>query len=368
MLPLPKEHRQVSPYFTFYLIHSMQKGVSILGFERYIMKDAGYDSWISIIISGLSINLLLWISYSILNKGKNDIVAIHANLFGKWIGGVLSLYFIVYFLLMVTTSLRTYIEVIQIWMFSNVHTWYLAIIFLLLAYSFTVGGFRVITGICFFSVIIGIILVFLVWFPLKEAEDFTNILPILGHATFKDLLVASKTMSLGYLGFEVLFMYYPFIKQPERSQKWAHFGVLYSIFLYLLTAVVAFSYYSEEQLARTIWSTLTLWKIVDLPFVERFEYAGISIWLFIVISDICLGLWAASRGLKQLFSIKQKQWLVIIILITFIATIQFTDRKEVDLLNMFTNEIGFYTIYVYIPILYILQTIIYKVRKKRYGN
>ena len=40
----------VSPYFTFLLLHSLQIGVGVLGYQRIISQFAGYDAWISLII------------------------------------------------------------------------------------------------------------------------------------------------------------------------------------------------------------------------------------------------------------------------------------------------------------------------------
>ncbi|MFD0048195.1 GerAB/ArcD/ProY family transporter [Actinomycetes bacterium NPDC127524] len=357
-----KENRQVSPFFTFYLIHSMQIGVSILGFQRYIAKDAGHDGWISILISGLSINVIIWISYKILNKGKSDITVIHKQLFGRVIGNILSLAFIVYLLAMTVTIARTYVEVIQIWIFPQLSTWYMIMILLSLVYVFVIKGFRVVTGIIFLSVLYGIPLIFMNWFPLQEGQ-ITRILPIMDHS-IGEILLGAKTMTLNFLGFETLFLFYPFIKKPEKSQKWAHMGVLFSIFLYFITAVVSFLYYSQSQLKDTIWATLTLWKIVNLPFIERFEYTGIAIWLFVIVPNMCLLMWSASWGLKQVIHLKQKKGLILLLIITFISCVWFSNRVEIDLLNSYMGKAGFILIYFYIPFLYAFQLIRLKAGKK----
>ena len=51
------ESKKISPFLVFFLIHSMQSGVGILGFQRFIAKSAGYDAWMSIILSGLMIHI-----------------------------------------------------------------------------------------------------------------------------------------------------------------------------------------------------------------------------------------------------------------------------------------------------------------------
>lgn len=361
MFPLPKEDKKVSNYFVFYLIHTMQIGVGILGFERYIAKSAG--SWIAIITSGAAILGLIWISYLILNKGKNDIVAIHHQIFGKWIGGFLSIYFVLYYTMFVIVLIRTYVEVIQVWVFPDVYHWVFIVIIILIAYSYVTGGFRVVTGIAFLGVIYGLPLLFVKYFPIREG-DIGNLFPIF-DLSLKELYSASRGMTLNYLGFEVLFMFYPFIKDPPKSQKWAHYGVLCSMFIYLFTALVSFAYFDQVQLKTTIWATLTLWKIVDLTIIERFEYVGISLWFFVVLPNICIGLWSASRGMHRLFSMSQRNSLRIICILIFIFAFLLKDREQIDLLNNTMSEIGFYTIYGYIPLLFILQFIIMKVRGKK---
>ncbi len=362
MYPLPNVDKQVSPYFVFYLIHSMQIGVGILGFERYIAKAAGQSAWISVILSGLTILLLIWISYRILNRGRNDIVAIHHDVFGKWFGGLLSFFFIIYYAVFVLVLVRTYVEVIQVWIFPEVYSWVFLLLIFLISYYYVIGGFRVVTGISFLGVIYGLPLLLVKYFPLKES-NFGNLLPLF-DLTLVELYESTKGMTLNYLGFEVLFMFYPFIRQGPKSEKWAYYGVIFSIVIYLFTILVSFAYFSQEQLTTTIWATLTLWKIVDLAIIERFEYVGISIWFFVVLPNICIGLWCASRGAQRLFPIKQRTSLRIISVIVLVIAILINDRQKIDFLNNFVSEVGFYMIYLYIPFLFVTQYFLHKVRKK----
>lgn len=359
---MPKENNKVSPYFAMFLIHKMQLGVGILGFERVIAKYAEYDAWISVLIAGFSVNVILWMSFRILNKDGNDLISIHKDLFGKWVGGLLSLYFIIYFIFIVITILRTYTEVIQVWMFPGINVPMLMIILMLLVYSFVTGGFRVVAGFAFIGILIVLPLLFLKIFPLQHAH-FSNLMPLVDHS-LKELLLSAKAMTLNLIGFELIFMYYPFLEEPRKAEKWAHIGALFSTIIYLISAFVAFVYYSQDQLEHSVWATLTLWKIVDLPFVERFEYVGISIWLFAILPNVCLGVWAASRGMKRLFAVNQRKSLIYILFMSTLASMMFQTRQQVDQLNTIVSKFGFWTIYIYIPALFLLYMIVHKVRKR----
>jgi uncharacterized membrane protein len=177
-----------------------------------------------------------------------------------------------------------------------------------------------------------------------------------------EIMKACKKMTLNYLGFELLLIYYPFIKNREKSQKWAHLGAVFTMAIYLVSIIVSLAYYHQDQLKDVIWATLTLWKIVDLPFIERFEYIGISVWLFMVLPNVCIGVWAASRTAKRVFGLRQKKMLVFILLIILVSCIFLDNRYRIDKFNTISSEIGFYIVYLYLPLLFIWQSIAYKVR------
>ncbi|PUB11996.1 GerAB/ArcD/ProY family transporter [Paenisporosarcina sp. OV554] len=357
-----KERFLVSPFLVFFLVNSIQIGIGVLGFQRYIAKSAGYDAWIAVLAFGFIVNLLIWMIYNIMKKGNGDITVIHRDLFGKWIGGLFSLFFVVYLLFFTITVLRTFIEVIQVWMFPEIKVWAFSLVFLILTYYVVSGGFRTVTGMSFLGVVLPLYLLLTLWFPLEFA-NFRNLLPILDHS-LKELAISTKDTALSYLGFETLFMFYPFIKQPEKSQKWAHFGALFTTLIYLVLTIVSFGYYSEKQLAGTVWATLSIWKIVEMPFVERFEYIGIATYVLVILPNICLSIWSSSRGVKQLFGVKQHTALIVLLVIIFVVNCLLTNRTSVDMLNTNVSHIGFYIIVLYIPFLFIISQIHHKVRKK----
>lgn len=63
--------------------------------------------------------------------------------------------------------------------------------------------------------------------------------------------------------------------------------------------IVTFVYFSEGQLKHTLWPTLTLLKIAQVPIIERFEYIVVSLWLLVVLPTITLHLWSACRGVRK---------------------------------------------------------------------
>ncbi|MBR8646253.1 GerAB/ArcD/ProY family transporter [[Brevibacterium] frigoritolerans] len=59
--------------------------------------------------------------------------------------------------------------------------------------------------------------------------------------------------------------------------------------------------------------------MLNCPLSKGFEYIDVSWWAIVIIPNMTISLWAASRGFKRLFSVQQKYplWgMSIIILLT----------------------------------------------------
>ncbi|GAA0502884.1 GerAB/ArcD/ProY family transporter [Salinibacillus aidingensis] len=353
---------KVSSFLVFFLVHSVQVGIGILSFESAVIEYASYDAWISVIIAGIAVHVVVWMCFKML-KQDEDIFDIHNTLFGKYAGGVLGFLISIYFLILSAVTLRLYIEIIQVWMFPHISVLYLGVVFIILFYYVINGGFRVVAGICFLGTVIPLYLLLTLLFPLEFAY-FHNLMPVLNHSV-KDLLLSTKEMTLSFLGFSTLLIYYPFIKHPEKAHKWAHFGVMFTIFIYVALTIVAFVFYDEEQLSTVIWPTLGIWKIIEMPFVERFEYIGISSWAMVILPNMTLTLWAATRGMKRIFHVNQRKTVIVFLLIVLIANTLINGHERIMKLSDYVSRMGFYTVFVYIPFLFIAYTIYQKVRKSK---
>lgn len=360
------ERHKISDFLVFYLVHGSIFGVGVLSFQRVVVEVTGNDAWIAVILSGLFVHLIVWMMYYILKDSNGSLMTLHQDIFGKWIGNAFNLVWIGYFFTTALVILRTYIEVIEVWMFPDITVWFYSAIFILLVFYIIMGGIRVVTGIAFFGVILPLYLLFtFIIYPLEFA-DYNNLLPVLSHSPLHVLSGVNK-MTFTFIGFESLLIYYPFIKNAEKSRKWAQIAILFSTILYVIIMMISIVYFTEEELLRNTWPTLTMWKIVEMPFVERFEYIGIANWSFIILPNICIALWCVNRGLKEMFGIQHQKVLIFILVLMFVFTNMMTGRNDLEEVNEMLNIAGYYLIFYYIPLLFIV-TFIRKAWKKRRGQ
>ncbi|HET7578346.1 MAG TPA: GerAB/ArcD/ProY family transporter [Bacillales bacterium] len=358
------ERKKISPYMVWFVIHPIQFGMAELWFARFLMEDAGFDGWIGVIIAGLAVHLLIWLIYGILNKGEGSAVSIHKQIFGKWLGGGFSLLLILFFVLEGIFTLRSYAEIIQVWLFPGIRIWVIGVMMLFLVYYAIGGGFRVVVGVCFFGFLIPLVVLTGVLIPPLHYSNFNNMLPVFNHP-MSDLLKAAKDMTLGYIGFEGLLIAYPFVKKPRASQKWAHAGNLFTTLFYLWITFIMFSFFNENLMERLIWPKMNLVQLTQLPFLAGFQYVFISLWMMVILPNLTYAVWAASRAAKELFSVRHRKTLAVVCVVIFVVPLFLSDHEDVRELDRLVALCGFYFLMTYIPFLWIAQRVIERWRKRR---
>lgn len=323
-------------------------------YQRRVIEHAGYNAWISVMLTGIIMHLLIWMLYKILSsiEDSNDIVTINHKLFGKLLGNLINLAIVLYFVFGAFVKFKVYMEMIQVWLFPSMNFLPVSIVIALLVYYAVSGGIRSVTGISVWATIISLVSIIpqiSLTFPFLHPM---NLLPLLNHSA-SDILLSSKDMAFEYLGVETLLFLYPFVRTPEKSQKWAHFIMLLVTLLYLMILILAFMFFTEEQLRHTIWPTLNMIGIFEVPLLQRLEYMAISLWFIKIIAGISIFIWAACRGMKVAFHLRPR--LSLIVFLTAITALChfIIDHRTVERVSEIYSNIGVYFLYAYIPFVFL---------------
>lgn len=339
-----RESLTLSPFFLFFLIHSSQTGIGMLSMQRDIAKYAEQDAWIGIVIAGLYLHVIFLMLFKILASSNNgDVISLHQQYFGKIFGNILSMVFVVYFFLLLLLVFRSYIEILQIWVYSIVAPWEIGLVITVVIFYIVLGEFRVIAGISLWSTLIPIILVFVLGYTLKFSH-FSNLQPFFNH-DIKEILLSSKEGIISFVGFETVLLFFPFIKKGKSTKRWAHLGLLFTTLTYLILTIITYAFYNQGMLKYIIWPTLSMTKIVQVPFIERFEYIFIFSWLLVVMPPMCLCIWAITRSLKEMLNIKSSFSLTGILVLVNILSILLIDRDSIHFVKKATTQLSIYILF-----------------------
>lgn len=361
-----KPNIQFRAFYIFFIIVGIQNGVGVLEAPAKIFPYAKQDAWISILLVFLYMIILFFVMLLILNQYKQtDLFGIHVDLFGHFFGKFLGILLILFFFINILSVLVRYIEIITLFLYPILPPYIIAISVIGLSIYCVLGGMKVIVGACFFYFIFTQILVLLLYYPISTM-DFNHLLPLF-QANLPDILQSAKEVTYSYLGLEILLVIYPFISDKTNVKKPAILALMYTTAILLVSLFISMGYYSFHTLERISYPTLTLFRGISFPFIERIDYFIVVEWMMVILPNCFLCIWAITYGLKRLFNLKQRKTVYVIGIMIIIMT-SFTYPKIItDQFLKVSAEIGFWFMYVY-PLLLLPIVIIKKKLKQGRGQ
>jgi spore germination protein (amino acid permease) len=355
----PKESIMFNAFLLFFIIHGVQTGVGLVGLPRIVYLEVMHDGWIAVFLAGVITAIVLWFMIMMLRQYDSaDLYGIHVDVFGKWVGNFLSIIYMIYLSASFFVISTNYVEIVQVWIFPNLPSWQLALVLILLSVYAVFGGIRVLVGVAFLSVIGTAWLALMLIVPIRYV-DTTHVFPIM-NTDILSLLKGIKSTTLSVMGFELILFIYPFIKEKKKVMLYAQLGNLYTTLLFTIVTLVAIMFFASDSLEKIIWPVLSMFKIVRLPNLERFEFIAVSFWMLIILPNMCLYLWAASKGFSRILHRKQKWGILIIALLTFIGSFFIKIRYQMNIVTDVVAQAGFLLAICY-PVL--LSVIVY-IKKK----
>ncbi|KGP73094.1 GerAB/ArcD/ProY family transporter [Pontibacillus yanchengensis] len=361
-----KPNIQITAFYLFFIIHTMQIGAGIMGVPQIIYKESKNNAWISVLIAGVFLHLTIFVMVTLLKQYNNaDLFAIQKDVFGKWISRFLGTFYILYVLTVTSSILLNYTEVVQVFIFPKMPSLQITFFLLFLATYAITGGFRVVVGSAYLFFFLTIWLVFSLYEPVRHV-DWDHYFP-LSQATPKELMLGAYKTTFSVLGLEVLLFVYPFISNKKKVPIAAHLAVLLTTILTFLVTFISIGYFSGPQLEEQIWPTLAMFKIIQFSILERFDFIAVAFWGFVILPNIILFIWLASYGAKRLYHVKQKHALYVIIILLYAFTNFFEYRFNINTITDLAANVGFYAVFIY-PYFLLLIVLVKKKFTKGQGS
>ncbi|MFP5107636.1 GerAB/ArcD/ProY family transporter [Neobacillus sp. C211] len=361
----PKEGLLINAFLIMFFIHASQTGVGIVGLPRIVYLAAKHDAWISVFLGGILSAVVLAMMVLMLKKYDSaDLYGIQVDIFGKWLGNAMNIFYMIYMSLSFFVIHMNYIEIVQVWIFPDLPTWQLSLALILLTIYAVNGGIRIIVGVAFISVIGTVWMIFILIVPMQYADP-KNLLPLL-NTDLRHIINGVFKTSFSLMGFELLMFLYPYVKDKKKIFLYSQIGNLYTTILFTSITMVCITFFAENGLARTIWPVLSMFKIVRLPNLERFEFIAVSFWMLVILPNMCSYLWAASKGFSRIINWKQKKGIWIIGILVWGGSFFIKARYQMNELTDFVSHLGFLSAFCY-PILLSLLVLVKKwfLRRKK---
>lgn len=295
----PGKGNQITLFQYILIIHSAQLGVGLIPLPGDLAKGCGTDGWIVLIIGWLASMASSLIIIQIMRKHPNGtIVDLLSHYFGKWVGKVGMVMFIGYFLLFIYLIYNRMALLVQNWIMQQTNISVLMLLFLLPAYMITRGGFRIIGR---FSEILlflssGLLLTSLYLF--KHAQ-WIHLLPIIKHGWIP-ILQTARTNILAFIGFEIAFFLHPYLEKKSSASLGIIIANSVTFLIYMLFTLLSFVNFSPDEITQYHNTLISLFKIIEFRFLERFDILILSLYLLIIVRTFIPLLYATAICTQRL--------------------------------------------------------------------
>ncbi|MCH5138912.1 GerAB/ArcD/ProY family transporter [Clostridiaceae bacterium UIB06] len=312
-------------------------GIGILSLPSILAKEIGHDGWIATLATGLVCLIVIVIIMLLLRKYANkSILQINFLVYGKIIGFILNIFFIVYLLFITGITVRFFVEVTQIIILKFTPV-LVTTVFILgpIVYSVSKGlkvtaKLNVLIAGAYFLLLLTFLLVI-------HRLKFTYIMPI-GKAGFLPIIKCMKTAVYSYLGFELAPLIYPNVKDKDKAFKYMILSTAITTMLFVITVLISTMLFGEVKLSIIVFPIYSIEQSITVPVIERLDTIFILFWYPTMAGTILSYFFSSYYSIYTLFNIKRKKMLLLVI--TIIEILISRIPKNFEALNKYSTYSG----------------------------
>lgn len=357
-----QDNDKISNFQVGVFVFNAVLGVGILTLPASLTKEAGTDAWLLAIISGLiNIPFIYLLSKVGERYGEKGLLGILKSLFGRFLGTVLALPVLIYFVAFPGLVVRIFAETIKLFLLNNTPLEFLIIPLLILSIFLARSGVEP-TARFFEAVtpIIVIILLGLIIIALPGGRQITNIRPYLTTPAIK-YVTGLKTGAFAFAGYEIIMVLFGFARKPKGVFKASVIALLALIGLYVIIIIECIAKFGAKETESLIYPTMTLIKSSEAPggFIERLEGLLISVWVLFVFTTVVALVYGFSVIGGDLLRHKERKHIIPLFLpVMYLIALSGDNVAQLfDMIDKLTIYLGTYVIVIIPTIMFIMMHI-----------
>jgi spore germination protein len=319
-------------------------GIGILTLPRTVTEAVGPDGWLLVLVGGVVaiITSVVISKLGLMFPGKT-MVEYSRDITTKTLGIIISLGFLTYYILFCAFEARIFAEVTKQFLLDRTPTEAIVITILFSSSYLARQDIATVGKMGQMMVPMFIIPAFLFLLPVIPELDPTNLLPFMRTSPLK-FLTGLSTVVTSYLGFELLFLFQPFMARSRDSAKAMTVALTVIMLIYMLVVISAVFVFGVVEVQRLIWPTFSMYRVIEIPgaFIESIHGVMMVIWVVVVYMTLAVLFFSAVTILGRILSLKKHSFIALplVFLIYFLALIPDNIPQVYDYLDMFSLYLG----------------------------
>ena len=347
----------------FLLIHA-QIGVGVITLPYDIFVKAGSDAWISVLITGIIVQIFIFIYGYLLRRFPDySLFDICIHVLGKFVGRIFILLLILSYLSVTTLIMARFSYFLKTWMMPMTPKWILlsiisfTVIFIVIDNIQVIGRFSFLMSIVF----IGFFVVSL--YALKYI-NITHILPI-GSSGTTSITKGIAPALFSFQGFELLLILHPFVKAtPRNIIKATSIANVFITLFYTMLMLITLLYFSSDELKIVPEPVLYLMKAFSSRIIERPDLLFTSMWIVLVVTTLTITVYTGTLGiLTMIQSANLRNYTILFTFLSLLLSLSLYDKHIIDVVSKIHN----YTvtpILFFMPVILLLIAMIFRKKKE----
>lgn len=355
---------QLTSAQVFFLIVLTQVGFGILSLPHLLHNTANKDGWISILLAGICIQLLLLVYWYLLKRFPHlTYPEITKTLLGSKLGILVNTLNYIYFLFASVIILINTTKIIHIWLLIQTPQWVVGLLIILTCLYLAICNIQIIARFFIIASLIIFLLIFMSFLTFSLPMDFYKLFPI-GSQGISDIRAGIKHSFVTLVGFEVILYLYSYAKNKDKkflkTLAWSNiFVVGLTIYFFILCMLI----FSDELIKQISYPLLYVFRPLKFDMVDRIDLFIVAMWILPIILSIVIYLHLASKN----FLIKPSRQRYLIIINGMIVFLLFLlAKKDPISIDAYSRYILYQTYIVLgMPIILLLLSLLIKKEAKR---
>ncbi|NOV02860.1 GerAB/ArcD/ProY family transporter [Paenibacillus planticolens] len=341
------ENNKITRMQFIFLIHGMQVGVGAIEMPTVLAEISGTDGWIAIILGWIGSVLASLVIIQVMKKYPNGtIIQVVRHHLGKGFSTVVTVIYAVYMLMFAYLIFNRMALLIKTWIMQQSHTYVLMLLFVVPAYMIVKGGVRSLGRFAEVAILSTVWMPFVLLYVLKDAH-WIYLLPVLKEGWMPVWHSVSSTI-LSFLGFESALFFYPYLENKKSASANIIIANTLTLAVYLFVTIICFVVYSPDEITQYHDAPLSVAKIIEFRFLERFEIIFLTVYLLLICKTWFPAFHIAVQCGEQLLA-KGKTHLHIIVLLAGMVMVTYiwdpSWRQSREWVKLF-NQYGVGTAYL----------------------
>lgn len=297
---IPVKNKITQGQLMFFVIQS-QVGVGVLALPYKLQASAKGGAWISMLIAGLAVQVIILILWALCNQFPSDtIYSFLPKITGNLLGNLLCFAYIGYFLLSGGTVLAKFADVVGRWVLQATPRWALLLLSILTCMYLVKENLRVIARLFVISSVTVIVMVVLSLMGYSKI-NFSYIFPIT-EVGWGNIFKAANDALFPLIGFENILVIYPFVEGKSIGKlKAASLGNMVVTLFYTFEVFTCLIIFSPAVMPAVLEPTLYMLKGFSFQIIQRIDLIFLSLWIFIVCTALVAWTYVATVGLGHIF-------------------------------------------------------------------